>query len=337
MARAWHIEGGFGIERLALAELPSRALGPTDVRVKVEALALNYRDLLLVRGEYDPRLPLPHVPGSDAAGVVVEVGSAVRTTKAGDRVVTVFAPEWPAGTPSTEVLRSALGGALPGTFREELVVPAHHVLPAPGHLSALEAATLPCAAVTAWHALVERGALRAGQSVLVQGSGGVSLFALQIAKLSGCDVLATSRSAEKAARLEALGAREVVETTTEPAWAKRVRTLTGGRGVDHVVEVGGARTLGESLKAVAAGGHVHVIGVLSGSSEPLSILPILMNELTLNGIMVGSRASAQGLYRALEAGGVRPVLDRTFPFGALPDALRHMEGQGHFGKIVLAV
>lgn len=335
MPRAWQI-AGFGVERLALLEAPSRALGPGEVRVKVEAISLNYRDLMVVRGEYDPRLPLPHVPGSDAAGVVTEVGAAVKGTKVGDRVVSVFAPEWPAGAPSTEMLRTAYGGALSGVFREELVAPAHHVLPAPAHLSAVEAATLPCAAVTAWHALTERGGLRAGQSVLVQGSGGVSLFALQIAKLCGADVIATTRSADKVARLAALGARAVVDTTVEPAWGKKVRSLTAGRGVDHVVEVGGARTLGESLKAVAAGGHVHVIGVLSGTSEPLHILPILMNEITLSGVMVGSRASAQGLHRALEIAGVRPVVDRTFAFDALPDALRHLEGQRHFGKIALA-
>lgn len=333
--RAWQI-AGFGVDRLTLSEVASPPLGDHDVRVEVEAVSLNYRDLLIVRGEYDPRLPLPHVPGSDAAGIVREVGAAVRGPKVGDRVVTLFAPEWTAGRPTTEMLRTARGGALPGSFREELVVPAHHVIAAPAHLSSIEAATLPCAAVTAWHALVDRGGLTAGQSVLVQGSGGVSLFALQIALLSGAEVIATSRSPEKAARLRALGAREVIETGADPSWGKRARALTAGRGVDHVVEVGGAGTLGESLRAVAAGGHVHVIGVLGGTSEPLSVLPILMNEVTLSGVMVGPRSAALALHRALERTATRPVLDRTFAFDALPDALRHLEAQRHVGKITLA-
>lgn len=331
----WRLER-FGIEGLALRDEPLPALGPHDVELRVEAVSLNYRDLLVVRGEYDKRLKLPHLPGSDASGIVARVGASVTRFAEGNRAVTVFAPRWIGGAPSNERLRHALGAALPGTFASTLVMHEDAFTPPPAHLSMQQAATLPCAAVTAWHALVDRGGLCAGQSVLVQGSGGVSLFALQIARAMGARVIATSSSEKKRARLLALGADAVLDYRSDPEWGKSVRALTGGRGVDHVVEVGGAGTLTQSLRAVAVGGHVHVIGVLAGASEAFNVLPVLMNEVTLSGVMVGSRDAADALYRAMEERAVEPVVDRVFPFAELPAALTHLAEQKHFGKVVVA-
>jgi NADPH:quinone reductase-like Zn-dependent oxidoreductase len=331
---AWRLER-FGIAGLALREEKLPELSPHDVELRVDAVSLNYRDLLVVRGEYDKRLTLPHLPGSDAAGEIVRVGPAVTRFSPGDRAVSVFAPRWIGGAPNSDRLRHALGAALPGTFASALVMHEDALTRPPAHVTSAEAATLPCAAVTAWHALVDRGGLRAGQSVLVQGSGGVSVFALQIARAMGARVIATSSSEAKRARLLALGAHAVLDYRADPEWGKAVRALEGGRGVDHVVEVGGAGTLAQSLRAVAVGGHIHVIGVLAGASETLSVLPVLMNEVTLAGVMVGSRDAADALYRALEAAAIHPVLDRVFPFAELPQALAHLEQQKHFGKVVV--
>lgn len=335
--RAWHLCAFGSPDGLVRVELPSPPCGPFDVRVRVRAVSLNYRDLLMIAGQYDPRQPLPLVPCSDMAGEVIEVGSAVRRWKAGDRVLGAFAQRWIAGAPSREKLRSTLGGPLPGTLSEEVVLSEEGLWSCPEHLSFEEGATLPCAAVTAWHALVDRGGLVAGERVLVQGTGGVSIFALQIARLFGAEVIATSKSADKRARLLAMGASHAIDYTADREWGKTVKKLTGGQGVEHVVEVGGAGTMAESLRAVAMGGVIHVIGVLAGAVEPLNVLPILMQEVRLSGVVVGPRESAEAMGRAFSLAKLRPVVDRVFPFDEAPAAFAHLASGAHFGKVVVAV
>ena len=335
--RAWEITGGFGLDHLSLVTRPSPPLGPSDVRVAVKAVSINYRDQLMIAGTYDPRLSLPITPCSDASGEVVEIGAAVTRFAVGDRVITSFAQRWIAGPPTHEKIRSTLGGPLPGTLATELVLSEMGLARAPSSLTHEEAATLCCAGLTAWHALVDHGRLAAGDTVLVQGTGGVSIFALQIARAFGARVVATSSSATKRERLASMGAFASIDYVADREWGKTIKQLTAGRGVDQVVEVGGAGTLAQSLRAVAVGGTVHVIGILTGSSEPLSITPILMNEVRLQGIMVGPRESLEALVRAVDSVGLRPVVDRIFPFEEAPLAFAHLRTGAHFGKIVIAV
>jgi NADPH:quinone reductase-like Zn-dependent oxidoreductase len=333
--RAWEIPA-FGLDRLTLVDRPRPALGPRQARVAVKAVSLNYRDHLMIAGSYDPRLSLPTVPCSDASGEVIELGAGATRFRLGERVITSFAQRWIAGAPTHEKLRSTLGGPLPGTLATELALDEEGLVRAPSHLSHEESATLPCAGLTAWHALVDQGGLAAGQSVLVQGSGGVSIFALQIARAMGARVIATSSRADKRERLLAMGASDVIDYVADRDWGKTVKRLADGRGVDHVVEVGGAGTLAQSLRAVAVGGTVHVIGILSGTSEPLAITPILMNEVRLQGIMVGPRESLEALVRMVDTLRLRPVIDRIFPFEEARTAIAHLASGAHFGKIVLA-
>jgi NADPH:quinone reductase-like Zn-dependent oxidoreductase len=335
--RAWEITGGFGLDHLALVTRGSAALGAGDVRVAVKAVSINYRDQLMIAGSYDPKLSLPIAPCSDASGEIVEIGPEVTRFAVGDRVITSFAQRWIAGAPAIESIRSTLGGPLPGTLASELVLHETGLVRAPASLSHEEAATLCCAGLTAWHALVDHGRLTAGDTILVQGTGGVSIFALQIARALGARVIATSSSAAKRERLASMGAVASIDYVADRQWGKTVKQLTGGRGVDQVVEVGGAGTLAQSIRAVAVGGIVHVIGILTGSAEPLSITPILMNEVRLQGIMVGPRASLEALVRAVDSAGIRPVVDCVFPFAEAPVAFAHLRSGAHFGKIVIAL
>jgi len=334
--RAWQIPS-FGLSNLSCAEVPDRPLLPREVRVRARAASINYRDLMMVVGQYDPRQALPLTPCSDMAGEVVELGAEVTRWKLGDRVLSVFAQKWTAGAPTHAKLRSTLGGPLPGVLAEHVVLDEEGLWPCPAHLSFEEGATLPCAAVTAWHALVDHGRLVAGQRVLVQGTGGVSIFALQIARLFGAEVIATSSKADKRERLLAMGASHVVDYTSDREWGKTVKKLAGNVGVEHVVEVGGAGTMAQSLRAVAIGGVVHVIGVLAGAVEPLNVLPILMQEVRLSGVVVGSRESAEAMGRAFSVAKLRPVVDRVFPFEEAPRAFEHMASGAHFGKVVVAL
>ncbi len=335
--RAWQLTGGFGLSNLTLVEQAEAPLGPSEVRVRVRAVSLNYRDHLMVRGEYDPRQPLPLTPCSDGAGEVLEIGADVTRWKVGDRVLGSFAQKWIAGAPTTAKLRSSLGGPLQGLLSETRAFDEEGLWACPRHMSFEEGSTLPCAALTAWHALVDHGRLAAGQRVLVQGTGGVSVFALQIARLFGAEVIATSSRPDKRERLLAMGASHAVDYTTDHEWGRTVKKLALGVGVDHVVEVGGAGTMAQSLRAVAPGGVVHVIGILSGSSEPLSILPILMNEVRLSGTMVGPRESAEAMGRAFSLAKLAPVIDRVFAFEQAPRAFEHLASGAHFGKVVIAV
>ena len=335
--RAYEIRNGFGIDNLDLAERPEPQPGPGQVLLKMRAFSLNYRDLLVVKGLYNPKLRLPFTPLSDGAGEVAAVGAGVTRVRAGDRVAGCFMQGWVAGELSEAKAKSALGGALPGVLAEQVVLDAEGVVPVPEYLTDEEAATLPCAALTAWHALVSEGTVKAGDVVLVQGTGGVSLFALQFARLLGARVLATSSSDEKLARARQLGASDGINYKTTPEWGKKARESAGGDGVDHVVEVGGAGTLGESLKAVRPGGQVSLIGVLAGGGGQINLTPVLMKNVRVQGIFVGSREMFEAMNRALALHTLRPVIDRVFPFTEARAALRHMESAAHFGKIVLRV
>ena len=330
--RAWIIPT-FGIENLNVADRPEPTPGPGQVVVAVRAVSLNYRDLLIVKGLYNPRMALPRVPCSDAAGEVVAVGPGVTRVAVGDAVCGTFMQHWVAGRLTDAAARSALGGDIDGILAERVVLAEDGVVKSPAHLSADEAATLPCAALTAWHALAE-GGLRAGETVLLQGTGGVSIFALQIAKQFGARVLITSGSDDKLARAIQMGASAGVNYRTTPDWDKWARSQTGGVGVDHVVEVGGAGTLERSFKAARTGGHIALIGVLTGAGS-VNPTPVLMRSLTIRGIFVGSREMFEDMNRAFELHRTHPVIDRVFKFDELPAALRHLESGAHFGKVVV--
>jgi NADPH:quinone reductase-like Zn-dependent oxidoreductase len=334
--RAWEVAGAFGRDRLRLGERDEPRPGAGELLLRMRAASLNYRDLLMIEGRYNPKQPLPLVPCSDGVGEVVAMGDGVRGFAAGDRVCPLFAPRWLAGEPTRERLRTTLGGPLDGTLREQMRVDAASVVRPPAHLADAEAACLPCAAVTAWSALVEQGGVRAGETVLVLGTGGVALFALQIAVLHGARVIVTSSSDEKLARARSLGAAETINYAREPAWGKRARELAGD-GVDHVVEVGGAGTLAESLRAVRIGGTIHLIGVLAAGEAPLSIVPVFMQQVRVQGVLVGHREAFEAMNRAFGQHQVRPVVDRVFPFDQVPAAFDHLASGAHFGKVCVAI
>ena len=334
--RAWEIGQGFGLEQLRRVERPEVGT-PSEglVRIRMRAASLNYRDLLMIRGHYNPRQPLPLVPGSDGVGEVIAVGPGVQRVTVGQRVCPIFSQGWLSGPPSRAALATTLGGPLDGVLQEEMLVPAEALVVPPDSLTDAEAACLPCAMVTAYNALVEQGQLRAGQTVLVQGTGGVSIAALQIARALGARVMATSSRTERLERLVALGAEHTVNYRENPSWGKAAREWTGGAGVDHVVEVGGADTLEQSLRAVATGGQVSVIGVLSGVKTELALTRVLMHQVRLQGIFVGSRQTFEGVNALVEREQIRPLIDREFPVDALPEALDHLAHGRHFGKVVL--
>ncbi len=325
----------FGLDSLTFAERPEPRPGAGQVLVKVRAFSLNYRDLLVVKGVYNPKLRLPLIPLSDGVGTIAGVGEGVTRVKAGDRVAGCFMQDWPAGELTEAKAKSSLGGGIDGVLAEYVTLREDGVVHVPDHLSDEEAATLPCAAVTAWHALVSAGRLKAGDTVLVQGTGGVSLFALQFAKLLGARVIVTSSSDAKLARALQLGASDGINYKSTPEWDKRVRELTGNVGVDHVVEVGGAGTLARSLRAVRMGGQISLIGVLSGGSGEVNPLPILMKSIRVQGIYVGSREMFEAMNRAIALHKLRPVVDRVFAFQEAREALRYMESAAHFGKICI--
>lgn len=334
--RAYVIDGGFGIDKLRVVE---RELGEPregEVRVRVRACSLNRRDLMTVEGTYNPRQPLPLVPLSDGVGIVEAIGPGVRDLAVGDRVAGLFCQEWQGGEPTKERLRTTLGGPLDGMLVEQVILPAHGVAKVPAYLTDEEAATLPCAALTAWSALYTLGELKPGHTVLVQGTGGVSLFALQLAKLGGARVIATTSSDEKAERLKALGADEVIDYTREPAWGDRARKLSGD-GVDHVIEVGGAGTLEQSVRATRMGGTISLIGVLAGHATDVALTPLFMGQRRLQGVFVGHRDGFIAMCAALAAGEVRPVIDRVFPFDEAPRAFERMKANAHVGKICISL
>lgn len=333
--RVYALESGFGLERLQLQERPEPAPGPGQVLIRVRAVSLNYRDLLVVQGRYDPHLPLPRIPCSDGAGEVLAVGPGVERVRPGDRVVGMFLQGWQEGALTAAKARTALGGDLDGMLAEQVVLSAEGVSKFPDYLSDEEAATLPCAALTAWHALFVQGKLQPGQTVLVQGTGGVAIFALQLAKAAGAKVLITSRQDDKLERARRLGADAGTNYQTHPDWDRWARELTGGLGVDHIIELGGPATLNRSLRAIRTGGHIALIGVLTGLSGPVDIAVVLHRLVRLQGVYVGSRQMFEDLCRALAVTHLHPVIDRVFPLEQAPQAFQLLQSGGHFGKIVI--
>lgn len=326
----------FGIDNLVQVGRETPKAGPGQVVIKVKAASLNYRDLMTVTGRYNPKMALPRVPLSDGAGEVVEVGEGVTRVKVGDRVAACFMPKWVDGSVTPEIAKSALGGAVDGTLAQYIAIDAEGSVHIPNHLSFEEAATLPCAAVTAWNALVEVGKLKAGDTVLVQGTGGVSIFALQFAKVFGARVIATSSSNEKLERVRALGADETINYKETPDWDRRVLEITDKKGVDHVVEVGGAGTLDRSINSIRfGGGTIGVIGVLAGRSGEINTGAMLMKGVRVQGIFVGSRKMFEDMNRAIKVNKMKPVIDRVFSFGEARESLKYMESGAHFGKIVI--
>jgi NADPH:quinone reductase-like Zn-dependent oxidoreductase len=334
--RAWQLTEPTGPDGLSLTDSDDPSPASHEVMVATRAVALNYRDLVVLKGGY-PRTRADLVPCSDAAGVVVAVGAAVTGVAPGDRVTSTFMPAWQDGRLSSEAARSALGaGAIQGVLSDVVVLPERGVLPIPGHLTFEEASTLPCAALTAWHALFEEGGLPGDATVLTLGTGGVSVAALQFALNAGASVIATSSHGEKLARLRAMGAHEVINYREVEDWGERVRELSGGAGVDHVIEVGGQGTLSQSLRAVRTGGTISLIGVLARPA-PVSLAPVLLRNVRLQGVLVGSRAMFERMNDAIGAARMRPVVDRVFPFEQAPDAFRHLASGSHFGKVVIGL
>jgi NADPH:quinone reductase-like Zn-dependent oxidoreductase len=311
--------------------------GPGEVLVRLAAVSLNFRDLLMTKGMYNPKLKLPIIPVSDGAGEVVATGAGVTRFKPGEKVIAAFMPDWVDGPADEAKGKSALGGGGVGLLAELAVLPEHGLVAVPPHLTMEEAATLPCAAVTAWNGLFEHVRVKPGDTVLVQGTGGVSIFALQFARLAGATVIVTSSSDKKLARAAELGASEGINYKTTPDWDKKVRALTGGDGVDTIIEVGGAGTLAQSIRAIKSGGYICLIGVLSGVGGEVNPMPILMKSIRVQGIFVGSRTMFESMNRAITASQLRPVIDRVFDFDHAPQALEYLESAAHFGKIVIKI
>ena len=328
----------FGIDNLSPVERETPTPQGTEVLVRIRATSLNYRDLMMVKGSYNPKQKLPLIPFSDGAGEVVEAGESVTKWQKGDRVSPIFMQGWIEGEIEYKKARTTLGGDLDGCLREYAVFDEQALVRIPDHLSFEEAATLPCAGLTAYHALFISGCLKPDDTILIQGTGGVSIFALQLASVYGCRTFVISSSDEKLQRAEALGADELINYQSTPDWDKAILDLTEKRGVDHVVEVGGGGTIQKSLNAVRMGGHIAVIGALSGGRGEISPISILMKTVKLHGIFVGSRQMFEQMNQLLCLhNNIKPVVDKVFEFENVKDALEYMESGSHFGKIVVRV
>ena len=336
--RAYQLpKGGAGIEALTWVERPEPTPAHRQVLVKVRACSLNFRDLAIVRGSYRMTVRDNLIPLSDGAGEVVEVGAGVERVKVGERVAGNFFQRWVGGAPSADTHKSALGGGIDGMLADYAVLEEDGVVKIPPHLSFEEAATLPCAAVTVWGAMMEHATLKAGDSVLLQGTGGVSIFGLQFARAMGIRAIITSSNDDKLKRAAALGAAFGINYKTTPEWDKAALDFTGGVGVDHVVEVGGAATLTRSFRSIRVGGFVSLIGGLSGGATELDPRLIFTRRANVQGISVGSTQMFEAMNRAVTINTIRPVVDRLFAFADAPEAYRHMASGAHFGKIVIAV
>lgn len=324
-----------GLDRLNLADASDPGQpGPGEVRVALHASSLNFHDYLVCSGKSpaaDGRIPM-----ADGAGVVEAVGEGVTEFSPGDHVVSVFFPDWQAGPAQVSDFRRVPGDGIDGFARDAVVLPSTAFTRAPRGWSHKEAATITTAGLTAWRALIVDAGLRAGDTVLLLGTGGVSIYALQIAHAMGAQVIVTSSSDEKLARARELGADHVINYRNEPQWGRKVLELTGGRGADIVVEVGGPGTLGQSIEAVRIGGHIALIGVLTGMGGEVPTAFLMAKQARLQGLIVGNRQEQQDFVRALEITGIRPIIDRTFSLDDLPNAFRHLESASHFGKIAVA-
>ena len=333
--KAWQIVDPTGPQGLALVDIPAPEPGPGEVLVRVRAVSLNYRDLGTTRRERPGNLPLPFTIGSDCAGEVAACGPGVTKWQPGQAVIPTFFQDWPAGGMTRAIMGSALGGARQGVLAEYMIAREDALVLQPATLDFAAASTLPCAALTAWNALVGQGQMLAGQTVLTLGTGGVSIFALQFAKAHGARVIITSSSDEKLARARDLGADEGVNYRTTPDWERRVFELTDKLGADQVIELGGAGTLQKSLDAVRYGGRISLIGVLTGFEGMVNPWPVIAKSVALQGIYVGSRLQFEQMNRAIQQNEIEPVIDRTFAFAEAQHAFEHMAAGAHFGKIVI--
>jgi NADPH:quinone reductase-like Zn-dependent oxidoreductase len=334
--KAWQIQHRGSLDGLKLVDLPDLKVGPGEVLVRIRGVALNYRDLLATQIER-PGWLTPLIPCSDGAGEIVAVGDGVTRWKPGNRVVTCFFQGWEAGPISRCAVRADLGGALHGVLAEYVCLRENGVVEMPEHMSFQEASTLPCAALTAWNALIEKGSLRAGETVLLLGTGGVSMFALQFAKMHGAEVIITSSSNTKLKRAKQIGADHVINYREFPDWQVRVNELTLNAGVDHVMEVGGWGTLEKSLESVRYGGTVYFLGVLTGFDGKANPWQVIVKSVNVRGIYVGNRQSFVSMNRAISQHRLAPVIDRTYEFADAREAFALMESRAHVGKIVVRV
>ena len=335
--KAWEIVSAGGVDALELNERPTPVPAHGDVLIRVRASSINYRDLSTIEDPEPRRINYPTVPNSDCAGEIVALGAGVSSFCVGDRVMGCFFRDWDSGSISTEIMASALGGAVDGVLAEEVILPAHGVVRIPAHLSFEEAATLPCAGLTAWNALFGGAAVKPGETILLLGTGGVSVFAQQFANIAGLKSIVTSSSDQKLLRIADMGASGTINYRQNPDWEQRVLELTNGQGVDRVVEVGGPGTLQKSISAVRVGGHIALIGILSGAAGQIIPTDIMRKSLNVRGIYVGSRQMFEDMNQAIEIHKLKPVVDQVFAFQEARDAYHHMRNAGHFGKIVISI
>ena len=334
-SKAIYVQPGGGYDKVVLGRCEAAAPARGEITVRLRANSLNYHDFAVVSGMWGPTED--RIPMADGAGEVVAVGDGVTEFSVGDNVVSTFFPDWLSGEPMVEGFATVPGDGIDGYAREVVTARATSFTLAPKGYSHAEAATLTTAGLTAWRALMCDGGLKPGDSVLVQGTGGVSIFALQFAKMAGATVIATSSSDTKLERLKAMGADHLINYRSMPSWGETVRQLTDNCGVDHVIEVGGPATLEQSMIAARIGGHIAVIGILTGVTGELPVVSALVRQLRLQGVLVGSRSQQQDMIRAIDANGIRPVIDRHFPLEEITEAFRYQETNQHFGKICLDI
>ncbi|KWS99263.1 MULTISPECIES: zinc-dependent alcohol dehydrogenase family protein [Pseudomonas] len=330
-----YVQAGGGYDQVSVGESEVLAPKSGEITVRLHANSLNYHDFAVVTGMWAPTEK--RIPMADGAGVVTAVGEGVSEFKVGDSVVSTFFPEWISGEPLVEGFVTVPGDGVDGYAREQVTARATSFTRAPLGYSHAEASTLTTAGLTAWRALMVDDSLKAGDTVLVQGTGGVSIFALQFAKMVGATVIATSSSDEKLERLQAMGADHLINYRKDSNWGETARKLTGGRGVDHIIDVGGPSTLQHSMNAARVAGHISVIGILSGVAGQLEFVPALVKQLRMQGVLVGSRTQQQDMIRAIDANGMRPVMDRSFPMTDIVEAFKYQETNQHFGKICLDI
>ena len=330
-----YVEAGGGYDKVVERDSEVRAPQAGEISVRLHANSLNYHDFAVVSGVWGPTED--RIPMADGAGVVTAVGAGVDEFKVGDKVVSTFFPQWVDGRPHVLGFTTVPGDGIDGYAREQVTASVNSFTLAPTGWSHAEAATLTTAGLTAWRSLMDDGALQPGDTVLIQGTGGVSIFALQFAKMAGATVIATSSSDEKLNRLSDLGADHVINYRKDPKWGETALKLTGGYGVDHVIDVGGPATLEQSMAAARVGGQISVIGILGGVTGDLAFVPALIKQLRLQGVLVGSRAQQQAMVRAINANGMHPIIDRHFPLSEIVEAFRYQESNQHFGKICLDI
>ncbi len=331
--KAYELHPEEGFDALKLVDRARPSIGPGDVRVRVRAVSLNYRDLMVARGSKKRAKRI--VPVSDGAGEVIEIGSEVKRLAIGDRVTAAFFPTWLDGGFAEEHHANALGGSLDGMLAEEVALPERAWVTIPARYTFEQAATLPCAGVTAWHALFEGATVKPGETVLVQGGGGVSTFAVQLARHAGASVIATSSSSDKRARFTAMGAASTIDYKADVKWGDTARAAAGNGGVDLVVEVGGAGTFDQSIASLRYGGHMSLLGILAGTQGPINTYAIFHKNIRIRGVYVGSVAMLERLVRVLEHSSIDPVIDRVFSFEETRSAYEHLASGAHFGKVVI--